>query len=139
VERGASCPVLEAMEKGCFAAQEEALWEMWNGLSDRLLLTKANEQSWLEVASGVAYVLDAICAEQNPGRLPNDKKKAIADELRKEGKRRAATDSNLAHAFGIVCLWLESQTLAGETAARVRAEAGQKLDELLVGGSKPIA
>ena len=131
--------MLEAMEKGCVTAREEALWEMWNGLSERLVLTKANEQSWLEVASGVVYVIDAISAHQNPSRLPNDKKKAMADELRREGKRRAATDGNLAHAFGIVCLWLESQTLPGEKAARVRAEAGQKLDELLVGGSKPIA
>jgi hypothetical protein len=131
--------VLEATEKGCFAAQEDALWEMWNGLSDRLVLMKANEQSWLEVASGVVFVIDAINAHQNPSRLPNDKKKEMVDELRREGKRRAATDGNLAHAFGIVGVWLESQTLPGEKAARVRAEAGQKLDELLVGGAQPIA
>jgi hypothetical protein len=123
----------------CSVAREDALWETWNGLSDRLVLTAANEQSWLEVARGVEYVIDAIFADQDPSRLPNDKKIEIADELRREGKRRAATDGYLAHAFGIVCLWLESQTLPGEKAARVRAEAGQKLDEFLVGGPKPIA
>jgi hypothetical protein len=69
----------------CSVAREDALWETWNGLSDRLVLTAANEQSWLEVARGVEYVIDAIFADQDPSRLPNDKKSKLRMNFAERG------------------------------------------------------
>jgi hypothetical protein len=127
---GARYTVLGWFRRHWLEARTRVLLGMWEDLDSRLLLILADEQHALEVATAVEHTFDILGRHYRFNELSNSDKKVIAAELRRQAKTRSILDPNGAHGFGLVCLWLESQTLGNDEARLVCREVEERISEL---------
>jgi len=125
--------LFNGIKRRWLAARVEGIRLMWQELDDRLLLAMGSEQTCLEIATAVEHALRGLGRHRQLEDMTDQEKRETAAMLRKAANKRAKLDPTGAYGFGIVCLWLESQSLPGEIAAEVRDEALEKINELLEG------